>query len=95
MKTRTVILVAMVACLLLGGLALLAAQDSAQAQSNQPPTVQYSVTQGIASGGDYRLAGSEKQVNSASSGGNYRLLGPASPSSGTPCCCLHLPCILK
>jgi hypothetical protein len=104
MKTRIVIIIAMAACLLLGSLALrldfgrlsLTAQDKALAQSYQPPPpVQYRVAQGAASGGGYRLTGFGWQVSGSSSGGGYRLLGPASPSSGTPCCCNYLPCVRK
>ena len=103
MKKRNVILIAIALCLLLGGLALrldagqlgLAAQDKALAQSAQPPPAQYRVAQSPASGGNYRISGSGWQVSGSSGGGEYRLLGPVSPSGGTPCCCVHLPCVMK
>ncbi len=104
MKTRTVIIIALASCLLLGLLALrldfgklsLLGEANALAQSEQPTLpVQYNLTQGTASGGGYRLNGLRWQVTGASSGGGYRLQGPAGPSGGTPCCCSYLPCLMK
>ena len=102
MRKRIVIRITIAALLLLGSLALLQAsgrlsldsQSSAQAQSNEPLSDQYSVEKGVASGGGYHLTGLARQVNDTSSGGQYRLLGPASPSLDL-CCCVHLPCIRR
>jgi hypothetical protein len=87
MKTRTIILLAIAACLLIGSVSL--------AQSNGPPPAQYVVARGAASGGHYRLTGQAWHVSGASSGGGYRLMGPASPSGGNQCCCTYLPCLLR
>jgi hypothetical protein len=88
MKTRTIILLAIVALLLVGSAAL--------AQSSGPPSpALYVVARGTASGEGYRLTSMCWQVSGASSGGGYRLLGPASPSGGNQCCCTYLPCALR
>jgi hypothetical protein len=95
MKTRIIILLAIVALLLIGCVAL--------AQSSGPPSG-YVVIPGTASGGHYRLTSLSWQVSGASSGGGYRLLpalsgaegGPASPTlRGNGCCCTYLPCVLR
>jgi hypothetical protein len=86
---RTAILTAIVAFLLLGTIAL--------AQSGGPdlPT-RYTIRQGAASGGGYRLTGLTWQVSGTASGGGYRLLGPASPAlRGNGCCCTYMPCLLR
>jgi hypothetical protein len=103
MKTRTVILVAMSALLLLGSVTLgrdfgklsLSAQSSPLAQLNEPPPVQYIVKQGVASGGGYRVISSVWQVKGASSGGEYRLLQQANSAPYDHCCCVYLPCVKK
>ena len=104
MKTRTVILIVMTACLLLGSVAFgqnysklnLIVDSRALAQSNEPAPLQYVVAQGVASGGDYRLTSLSWQVSGASSGGEYRLQGPASPGATIDqCCCTYLPCVKK
>ena len=104
MKTRTVILIAMAACLLLGSVAFgqnysrisPPAQGRALAQSNEPAPEQYVVAQGVASGGGYRLTSIAWQVSGASRGGEYRLQGPASPGvTIDQCCCTYLPCVKK
>jgi hypothetical protein len=89
MKTRTVILVAVVALLLAGSVAL--------AQSGrQPPPAWYMVERGTASGGRYRLDSLNWQVGGTSSGAGYHLMGPARPaSSENGCCCTFLPCVLR
>ena len=89
MKTRAAILVAIVALLLLGTVAL--------AQSGGPaPSTWYTVEQGAASGGGYRLTVLAWQVEGSASGGGYRLLGPASPTlRGNGCCCAYLPCVVR
>jgi hypothetical protein len=89
MKTRAAILVAIVALLLLGTVAL------AQSGGPDPPTW-YTVEQGAASGEGYRLTVLAWQVEGSASGGGYRLLGPASPTlRGNGCCCTFLPCVLR
>jgi hypothetical protein len=87
MRVRTIVLL-IVILLLLGGAAL--------AQSSEPPPVQYAVTQGVASGGLYRVTGQAWQVRGVADGDGYHLtvsLGPT--GTGTPCCCSYLPCMLK
>jgi hypothetical protein len=87
MKTRTIILLAIVALLLIGSVSL--------AQSSGPPALAgYTVKQGTAAGGRYRLASTSWQVSGASSGGGYRLAGPASPAA-MGCCCNYLPCVMR
>jgi hypothetical protein len=88
MKTRTIILVATVALLFLGSVAL------AQTGGHDPPIL-YTVEQGAASGRGYRLTSLGWEVSGIASGGDYRLLGPASPTlRGNGCCCTYLPCVL-
>ncbi|MFL7793897.1 MAG: hypothetical protein AB8I69_17260 [Anaerolineae bacterium] len=85
MKTRIPILIAIVALLLVGSIAL--------AQSSEPPAG-YAVEQGTASGGSYHLTSLSWHASGGASGGGYRLLEPASPSGGNQCCCTFLPCAL-
>jgi hypothetical protein len=89
MKTRTIILFAI--------LALLFISSTALAQSNgSSPQVGYAVNQGTASGGHYRLANRTCQMHGLASGGGYSLAGPAGTAgTGTPCCCSYLPVIRK
>jgi hypothetical protein len=68
------------------------------AQSGSRPnlTSLYTVTQGTASGGGYRLASPVWQISGISDGGGYHLLGPTSPGSDNQCCyCTYLPCTLR
>jgi hypothetical protein len=92
MKTRSVILVAVVALLFLS--------TGALAQ----PGGLYTAEQGAASGGGYRLTslalpsvpGPTWQVSGSASGGSYRLSAPAAPASaGSGCCCTYLPCVTR
>jgi hypothetical protein len=86
---RTAILTAIAALLLLGTVAL------AQSGGHDPPTW-YSVEQGVASGGGYRLTSLNWQASGTVSGAGYRLLGPTSPTlRGNGCCCTWLPCALR
>jgi hypothetical protein len=97
MKTRTIILLAIVALLLVGGVALRQAQDSALAQSSGPLELAgNAVKQSATSGGHYRLVSTSWQVSGVSSGGGYQLAVSLSPvGTGTPCCCTYLPCVLR
>jgi hypothetical protein len=92
MKTRRVILMAVVALLFLS--------TGALAQ----PGGLYTVEQGVASGGGYHLTsltlpsvpGPTWQVSGTASGGNYRLFAPPAPAStGSGCCCTYLPCATR
>lgn len=102
-KKRIVIRIILAVFLVLAGLALLQAsgkpnptsQGNAQAQEIHQLSGQYRVQKGTAAGGDYALSGLDRKADNTSSGGKYILLGPASPSGGTPCCCVHLPCIRR
>ena len=100
MKTNAVVLIlliAMVATLLAGSVAL--------AQSGgQPPLASYVVEQGTISGGGYHLTslapryaqGEPRQASRPASGGRYHLLGPAAPAlAGSGCCCTYMPCVLR
>ena len=104
MRARTFILFIMAAGLLLGSLAFgqssnrpsLAAPGSFLEQSDTSLTVQYTVKQGVSSGGGYRITGMVEQVSIASSAGAYRLLSPDSPAVVYDmCCCTYLPCVRK
>lgn len=83
MKRRTVLVVALALILLVSGVAL--AQSGGGEQSSGATL----------SGGRYRLVGASAPAGVVASGGGYRLLGPVSPSGGNPCCCMHLPCMLR
>ena len=90
MKTRTTILIAVMALLLLGAVA--------SAQTSQPgQSLEYTVQAVTVAGGRYQLIGLGSQLGSTSSGGAYRLLSLAasSASSDSGCCCTYLPCILR
>ncbi|MBN1814877.1 MAG: hypothetical protein JXA14_23760 [Anaerolineae bacterium] len=104
MNMRVIILLAIVALLLIGSVALrrtfgklsLATQGSTLAQSNGPPPAQYIVAQGTASGGSYYLTSQAWRVGGVASSEEYHLVSPASPTgTGTPCCCAYLPCVLS
>jgi hypothetical protein len=86
---QAAILITLTAFLLLVGVAL--------AQSGRPgPDAWYTVEQGTASGGGYRLTSLAWQLSGTASGGGYRLLGPATPLlRGSGCCCTYLPCVLR
>ena len=73
------------------------AQGSALAQSSGPPSLAgYAVQQGTVSGGGYLLASTTWQARGTASGGGYRLASPlALAGTGTPCCCIYLPCLLR
>ena len=75
--------------LLLGGVVL--------AQPGTPgASLQYTVQQGAASGGDYQLTSLTWQASGSASGGRYLLLHPAAANlRGSGCCCLYLPLILR
>jgi len=104
MKTRTAILVALVALLCLGGVALQSTAP-AVAQSGEPgPAPGYVVQAGTAAGGSYHLTspalrqaqGDAWQVSGAAAGGDYTLAIPYAPAlRGSGCCCTYLPCILR
>ena len=58
---------------------------------------QYTVEEGTAVGGSYRLTSLCWEVSGVASGGGYRLLGSAAPANhvGSGCCCTYLPGILR
>ena len=85
--TRAAILVLVVACLALAGIAL------AQPGDSTPPPL-HTVEPATASGGGYRLAGLVWQIDGAAEGGHYRLFCPAAPDlGGSGCCCTYLPMV--
>jgi hypothetical protein len=44
----------------------------------------------------YHLESGGLRVMGASSGGSYRLMPPEAPvGTGTPCCCMYLPCVRR
>lgn len=85
MKARTVFLLAAVALLLAGSVAL--------AQSAKPQAA-YVIQQAALSGGRYHLTGPGWQFSGMSSGGRYYLLGPVM-AEGYRCCCTYLPCVMR
>lgn len=97
MKPRAIVLLAIVALLFVGGVALRQAQGSALAQSSGPPTLAgYTIRHSVTTGGRYHLTSAIWQVDGASSGGNYHLTALLGPTgTGTPCCCTYLPCVLR
>lgn len=85
MKAQTVILLTMVALLLVSSVAL-----------TQPGEPSRYVVRGVASGAHYRLVVVTWQVRGEVSGAGYYLVVPLSPTgTGTPCCCIYLPCVLR
>jgi hypothetical protein len=83
MKTRLVILIAIVVPLLVSSLA-----------SAQTTNIDRS-TPVILSGGHYRLSSATEQLSGAASAHGYRL-SPAVPTVDEGCCCkTHLPCVQK
>ena len=98
MKPGTVILSAIVAILLLGGIAPdLTKNAPAVAQSGEPgPAAGYIVDQGTVFGEHYCLTSLAWHVDGLASGGKYRLLSPAAPAlRGSGCCCTYLPLTLR
>jgi len=96
MKTRTLILIALVASLLLA-VASFREWSTSFAQSSEvlktdPPKAVKPVT---ASGGNYSLTVPAWKVIGSSSGEGYQLQGPESPSIVDQCCCIYLPCVNK
>lgn len=90
MKTRTTILIAVMALLLLGTVA--------SAHSSQPrQSLDYTAQAVTVAGGRYQLIGLGSQLGGTSSGGAYRLLNLAdsSASSDSGCCCTYLPCVSR
>ena len=101
MKIRIIILLAIFALLLVSGAAL-AQWEAKDPDSSVASLPQNDTVNGVASGGRYRLVTWQVSIaasglaNNVAAGGKYRLLGPASPSgTGTPCCCIHLPCVMR
>ena len=96
MKSQTVILLALVVCLALGGGAM------AQSGKSEPRD---GAGQAIIAGGHYQLVSELPssaadagtwQVSGAASGGAYRLLAsPAPARAASGCCCTYLPCAMR
>ncbi|MBN1954916.1 MAG: hypothetical protein JW900_07680 [Anaerolineae bacterium] len=84
-KRILVIVVAALACLLIvGGVGL--------AASSGPPGL--AAAEGLSPGGGYRLTSLSCDVDGTVSGPGYRLAGTVD-GTGTPCCCVYLPCTLR
>jgi hypothetical protein len=97
--TRAAILVLVVACLALAGVALAQAKDS----KPQPP---YVVEPAILSDVGYQLTGLAWRIDAVdghAGGGRYRLLCASSPlasrpgqaAAGSGCCCTYLPAVMR
>ena len=87
MKTRIVILIVVFALLFAGSVAL--------AQSSSP-SVSDTVRQGALVGEGYHLTSLTWEVSGAAGGTGYRLVSPSKTTgTGTQCCCVHLPCVLR
>ncbi len=88
MKTRIAVLIALIAVLVLGSVAL------AQAAVHNPIVANDASASRI--GDSYQVTGGVWQARRAASGGPYRLLDPAAPAlTGNGCCCLFLPCVMR
>lgn len=90
MNRSSILLVAvtMAAILLLGSLTLV--------QAGKDQGGGYTVQIKAVAGGGYHLDGGGWQVQGAAAGGGYHLASIAAPAGGgTPCCCVHLPCMLR
>jgi hypothetical protein len=89
MKARIAIMLALVACLLLSGLAT--------AQTGGPGLVPvYAVQAKTSTGGNYQLTSLAWQVSGAAAGGDYTLAVPYAPAlRGSGCCCTCLPVVLR
>jgi hypothetical protein len=83
MKTRLILLIAIVVPLLVSSLA---SAQTASIDRSSPV---------ILSGGHYRLSSATGQMSGAANGHGYRL-SPALPAAGEGCCCKsYLPCLSK
>ena len=89
MKTRTIILLLLIAVpLLISSVAL--------ARPEQPVASNTTTQPSPTTGGAYQLDGSTWQISGISTGGLYQLLGPqGSTLRGNGCCCTYLPCLLR
>ena len=102
-RVATVMIVALAALLLAGGLTAAQSPSSPGMTGQSLPVkdaaASYAVWAGTAAGGAYRLAAGESavwSVRGATGGGSYRLdVVSAVRGTGTPCCCSFLPCVLK
>ena len=88
MRTRIAIIAAFAILLLLSSV------GPAQAGEIGSPEW-YTVGQGQASGGRYRLASLAWRVSGTVSGNGYRLDHLEPTLRGSGCCCTYLPCILR
>ena len=104
MKPRKLIILNLALLLLLSGMLMAQAggpspmPNRVSANSGQAEGGNYrlSVSPGLAEGGNYRLNGSAWPTGSLSSGENYQLLVPRATSlTGSGCCCMYLPCVMK
>jgi hypothetical protein len=60
------------------------------------PSGGYAVEEGVLTGGGYRLTSVTLPAGDTISGGGYQLLSLAeSMATGSGCCCIYLPCILR
>ena len=86
MKTRIAILIAAVALVLLGGVAL--------ARSDMRAPITGANVQAITQ--NYRLTRQTWQVSGISSGGGFHLVSLNAPAlTGNDCCCTYLPLICR
>jgi hypothetical protein len=70
-------------------------QASAQWQNPAQPAG-FVVAPATLSGGAYHLDSTGWQIGGASVGGGYRLEKPAAPSlTGSGCCCVYMPCVMR
>ncbi len=89
MKARIVILMLIFVLMLSGSVVM--------AQSSEPgSSKQYTLQPGLIIDKGYQLTSLTWQVSGAAGDERYRLLSPNSPTgTGTPCCCSHLPCVMR
>lgn len=89
MKSKLILLVALVILLVLAGGVLAQPNPSSSPHSAQ----WYSVEQSTLTGNNYHLASRVWQFDPQASGGDYRLQSLTTPDlRGNGCCCTFLPC---
>ena len=87
MKPRIVIILTLVVILLLASWAIARAQTS---RPGEAPS--YKVETGLVNGKGYQLTNFNWQISGALRGEGDLIPDPASPATGSGCCCTFLPC---
>jgi sugar lactone lactonase YvrE len=91
-RAAVILLLALVAVLVLEGVVT----PGQAAQADKDGSGVYAIWMEVAAGGSYHLDAGTWQVQGTADGPGYHLESLAVPAgTGTPCCCAHLPCILR